>query len=137
MATLKNKMKLASMARETQEYPRNNQSRNSAADGITEEYIAQVFEEIEGRVPEKLSHDVSKTESRILRALSTLDDFLLNLHIRTFSRTVPGIFGNADIENRQPSGDRSHNDPHPEVELSTCRASNLTDSDPDETSHSC
>ena len=43
------------MARETQEHPRNNQSQNSAAPGITENYIAQVSEEIEGRVTKKLS----------------------------------------------------------------------------------
>ena len=53
------------MARETQEYPRNNQLQNSAAPGITEDYIAQVSEEIEGRVPKKLSQEFSRTESRI------------------------------------------------------------------------
>ena len=49
MATLRNKLKLAAMAREIQEYPRNNQSQNSAAPGITEDYIPQVSEEIEGK----------------------------------------------------------------------------------------
>ena len=49
IATIK-KRKLAAMARETQEYPSNNQSENSAAPGITEDYIAQVSEEIEGKV---------------------------------------------------------------------------------------
>ena len=34
------------MAKETQENPWNNQSQNSAAPGITEDYIAQVSEEI-------------------------------------------------------------------------------------------
>ena len=50
METLKYRRKLAAMARETHVYPRNNQSQNSPAPGITEEYIAQVTEEIEGRV---------------------------------------------------------------------------------------
>ena len=36
----------------------------------------------------------------------------------------------------EPSGDRSQNDPHPEVEFFACRANNLTDPDPEETSHS-
>ena len=136
MSTLRRKRKLAAMTRETHEYPRNNQSQNSPVPGIPEECIAQVFEEIERRVTEKQSREFSRTESRILGALSKLDEFLLNPKIRTFSGTVPGTFRNADVENQEPSGDRSQNDPHPEVEFSACRASNLTDSDPDETSHS-
>ena len=128
---------LAARARETHEYPKNNQSQNSAAPGITEDYIAEVSEEIEGRVTEKLSQEFSRTESRILSALSKLDEFLLNPQIRTFCRTTPGTFRNADVENQEPSGDCSQNDPHPEVEFSACCGSNLTDSDPDETSDSC
>ena len=135
MATLRYKRKLAAMARETQKYPRNNQSQNSAAPGITEEYIAQISEKIEGRVTMILSQDFSRKGCRILGALSKLDNFLLNPWIRTFLGTVPGTFRYADVENQEPSGDRSQNDPHPEVELSSCRASNLTDSDSDETSH--
>ena len=128
MATLRNKRKLAAVSRERQEYPRNSQSQNSSAPGTTEEYIAQVSEEIEGRVTEKLSQDFSRTESRIFGALSNLDEFLLNPQVRTFSGTVPGTFRNADVENEEPSGDHSQNDPHPEVEFSVCHASNLTDS---------
>ena len=135
MATLRNKRKLAAMARKTQENPRNHQSQNSAAPGNTEDYIAKVSEEIEGRVTKKLSQEFSRTESRILDALSKLDEFLLNPQIRTFSENTPGRFRNTDIENQEPSGDRCQSDPHPEMEFSACRASNLTDSDPDETSH--
>ena len=104
MATLINKRKFAAMARETQEYPTNNQSQNSAAPGITEDYIAQDHEEIEGRVTKKLSQKFSRTESRILDALSKLDEFPLTPQIRTFSGTVPGTFRNADVENQEPSG---------------------------------
>ena len=50
MATLGNGQKLAAVSKETQEYPRNSQSQNMSARGITEEYIAQAFEEIESRV---------------------------------------------------------------------------------------
>ena len=50
METVRNKQKLVAMARETQKNPRNHQPQNSAAPGITEDYIAQVSEEIEGRV---------------------------------------------------------------------------------------
>ena len=137
MATLRNKRKLAAMARETQEYTRNKQSQNSAAPGITEDYIAQVSEGIDGRVTKKLSQEFSRTESRILGVLSKLDEFLLNPQIRTFSGTAAGKFRNADVENQEPSGDCSQDGSHPEVELSACRASNLTDSDPDESSHRC
>ena len=98
MVTLRNERKLAFMAVETHVYPRNNQSKNSPAPGITEEYIAQVSEEIEGRVTTKLSQEFSKTKSCILGALSKLDEFLLNPQIRIFSGTVPGTFGNADVE---------------------------------------
>ena len=135
MATLRNKRKLPAMARETPEISRSHQWQNSAAPGITEDHVAQVFEMIDGRVTKKLSQEFSRTESRILGALSNLDEFLLNPQIQTFSGTTPGTFRNADVENQESSGDRSQNNPHPEVEFSACCASNLTGSDPDETSH--
>ena len=124
------------MSNEIQEYPRSSQSRNSPAPGITEEYIAQVSEEIEGRATKKLSQEFSKTESRILGALSKLDEFLLNRQVRTFFGTVPRTLRNYDVKNQEPSGDRSQKNPHPEGELSACAASNLTDSDLNETPQS-
>ena len=72
-------------------------------------------EEIEGRVTKKLSKEFSKTESRILGALSKLDEFLLNPQVRTCSVAVEGTSGNANSENRETHGDRSSNDPYPEV----------------------
>ena len=93
MATLRNKRKLAAVTRETQEeHPRNGQSRNTSVPKINEENITQVFEEVEGRITKKLSQEFSGTESHILGALSKLDDFLLNLQIRTHSGTVAGTF---------------------------------------------
>ena len=123
------------MARKTQEYPRNNQVQSSAATRIAEDYIAQVSGEFEGRVTKKLSQEFSGTMSGILGALSKLDEFLLSPQIRTFSGSIPETFKNADVGNQEPSGDRSQNGTHPELEFSACRANNLTDSDPDETSH--
>ena len=128
MATLRSKQNIAAMAREIQEYPRNNQSQNSAAPGITEDYIAQVSEKTEVRVTRTRSQEFSRTESRILDALLKLDEFLLNPQIRKFS-------GASYVENQQASRDRSENDPHPQVEFSACRANNLTDSESEETSH--
>ena len=83
----------------------------------------------------ELSQEFSRTESRILGALSKLDEFFLNPQVRTLSGTVPGTSRNNDVENWEPTGDRSKNDPHPEVEFSACRTSNSIDSDPEETSN--
>ena len=104
---------------------------------MTEEYITQVSEEIEGGgVTKKLSQDFSRTESRIFCALSKLNEFLLNPQVRTCSRTVPGTSRNNDSENWDPTGDLSLNDPYPEVEFSVRQVSNSADSDREETSHS-
>ena len=111
MAMLRHKRKLAALTREMQEeHARNGQSRNTSVPRINEEFITQVSEEIEGRVTKKLSQEFSRTESRILDALSTLDEFLLNPQIRTHSETVPGTFRNTNVENQGTNED----DPHPE-----------------------
>ena len=122
MATLRKKWKLAAVSRETQEYPRSSQSQYSSAPVITEEYKGQVFEEIEWKITKKLSQEFSRTDSRILGALAKLDGILLNPQVRTFSGTVPGTFQNVNVENQELSGDRSQNDPRPEVEFSARRA---------------
>ena len=116
MATLRNKRKLAAVTREIKdENPRNGQSRNTSVPIINEECITQVFEEIESRVTKKLSQDFSRTESRILGALSKLDEFLLNQQIRTHSGTVPGKFRNTNVENQGTNEDDSQSDPHPKA----------------------
>ena len=96
MATLRNNWKLAVVTRETEEeHPRNGQS----VPRINEEYITQLFEEIEGRVSKKLSQEFSRTESRILGALSKVDEFLLNQQIRMHYGTVPETFRNTNVDN--------------------------------------
>ena len=117
MATLRNKRKLATVSRETRESARNSQSQNTFVPRMTEEYIIQVWEEIEGRVTKKLSEEFSKTESRILGALSKLDEFLLKPQVRTCSGTVPGTSRNNDLENREPTRYRSLSDSYHEVEF--------------------
>ena len=102
---------------------------------MAQEYISQVSEEIEGRVTKKLSEEFNRTESRILGALSKLDEFLLNPQVRTCSVAVPGISRNNDSENRELSGDRSLGDPCPEAVFSTYHSSNLNDSEQEETHH--
>ena len=134
MATLRNKRKLAAVTRETQEEnPRNGQSRNTSVPRINEEYITQVSEQIEGRVTKKLSQEFSRTESRILGALSKLDEFLLNQQIRRHSETVPGTFRNTKVESQGTNEDDSQSDPHPEVGPSVCQSRHSIDSDTGET----
>ena len=113
MATLRNKRKLAAVSRETPEGNRGTRGRNVLDPELTQDYISQVSEEIEGRVTKKLSKEFNKTESRILGALSKLDEFLLNPQVRTCS-VVQGATRNANSENRETHGDLSSNDPYPE-----------------------
>ena len=136
MATWTNKRNLAAVSRETPENTRNNQTQNTFNPGMAEEYITQVSEEIEGRDTKKNSQEFSRTESRISGVLSRLDEFLLNSQVRTCPKAVPGTSRNSNSENREPAGDRSLNDPYPEVGVSACNASNLTESDQEETHHS-
>ena len=118
MATLRNKRKLAAVTRKTQEeLPRNGHSRNTSVPRINEEYITHFSEETEGRVTKKLSQEYSRTESRILGALSKLDEFLLNQQIRTHSGTVPETFRNTNVKNQGTNEDDSMSDPHPEAGL--------------------
>ena len=90
MATLRNKRKLAAVSRETPESTRERRTQNVLDPELTQDYISQVSEEIEGRVTKKLSKEFSRTESRILGALSKLDEFLLDPQVRTCSVVAPG-----------------------------------------------
>ena len=112
MATLR---KLAAVSRETPDSSGGSRGRNVLDPELTQDYISQVSEEIEGRVTKKLSKEFNKTESRILGALSKLDEFLLNPQIRTCSVAVQGTSRNANSENRETHGYRSSDDPYPEV----------------------
>ena len=114
MATLINKRKLAAFSRETPEGSRSSRGQSVLDPELTKDYISQVSEETEGRVTKKLSKEFSKTESRILGALSKLDEFLLNPQVRTCS-VVQGTSRKVNSENRETHGDHSSNDPYPEV----------------------
>ena len=99
---------------------------------MAEEYISQVSEEIKRRVTKKLSKEITGTESRILGALSKLDEFLLNPQVRTCSVTVSGTSRNSNSEKREPAGDRSLNDPSSEVRFSSHHSGNLNSSEVEE-----
>ena len=72
----------------------------------------------------------------LLRALSKLDEFRLSPHVRTCSVAVPGTSRNNDSENREPTRDRSLNDPCPEVVFYSHHSGNLNGSELEETHHS-
>ena len=114
MATLKNKRKLAAVSRETPQGSRSRRVQNVLDPESAQDYFSQVSEEIEGRVTKKLSKEFSKTESRILGALSKLDELLLNPQVRTCSVVVPGTSRNHNSKNQETSGDRSSDNPFPE-----------------------
>ena len=113
MATLRNKRKLAAVSKETPESARIGRTQNILDPELTQEYL--VSEEIEGRVTKKLSKEFSRTESRILGALSKLDEFLLNPQVRTCSVAVPGSSRSSNLENQGTNEDRPSDDPGPEV----------------------
>ena len=115
MATLRNKRNLAAVSRETPESSRSSRGQTVLDLELTQDYITQVSEEIEGRVTKKISKAFSKTDSRILGALSELDEFFLNPQVRTCFVAVQGTSRNANSENRETHGDRSSNDPYPEL----------------------
>ena len=117
MAT-RNKRKLAALNIENcEEHPRSNLAQNSNVPRSQEDYIAQVSEEIEGRVTKRLSKEFSRTENRILGALARLDDFLMSPLLQGHSGTTPEPSRNALSTSQGTNEDDSHNDPHPEVGL--------------------
>ena len=95
MATLRNKKKLGAVSREAPENIRKRQSQNTLDPEMAQEFICYVSEEIEGRVTKKISKEFNRTESRILGALSKLDEFLLDPQVRTCSVAVPGTSRNS------------------------------------------
>ena len=99
MATLRNERKLAATNKNNHEdHPRKNQARNTNSLRNQEDYITKVSKEVEGRVKKKLSQDFSRTDSRIMDALSRLDEFLLNPKFRVHSVTFSEI---SRISNRE------------------------------------
>ena len=136
MATLRIRRKLAAVSRETPKNTRNSRSQNTLHPELAQEYISHVSEEIEGRVTKKHSRDFSRTESRILGALSKVDEILLNPQIRTCSVAIPGTSRNMDLESREPTGDSSLNDPCPEDVCSSHHSRHLNSSEVEEYPHS-
>ena len=88
MATRRNKRNLATHKKKNyEENSTSNLAQKTTATKSQEVYINQVFE-IEGRITKKLSKEFNKTKSRILGALSQLDEFFL-------SSLLQGHYGSA------------------------------------------
>ena len=89
MATLRKKRKLAVLNKENHnESSRSNQSQYTTVTRIHDDYITQLAEETENKVRRKLFQEFSETESRILSALSKLDDFFMNPQVQARSGPV-------------------------------------------------
>ena len=136
MTTLRNRGKLAAVSRETPEITKNSQSQNTLHQEMAQEYISQVSEETEGRAAKSFQR-IQPDRSRILGALSKLDEILLNPQVRTCFVAVPGTSRNNDSENREPTEDRSLDDLCPKLVFSTDHFTNLNDSEQKETHHNC
>ena len=89
--------------------------RNSNVPRTQEDYITQVFEEIEGRIIKKVSKEFSRTEHRILGALARLDEFLMNPLLQSYSGTAPETSRNTISTNQGTNEDNFQSDPHPEA----------------------
>ena len=125
---------MAAVNRENHEdHPTNFQARNTNSPRIQEYYNTRASEEIQNRVTRKVSQEFSKTESRILGALSRLNKFPQNPQARPHSGTVPEKFQNLSTENQGTNEDGSQHDPHPEVEVSLSNSPQLLG--PEETSY--
>ena len=74
-------------------------------------YSTQVPEEIVGNVTKKISQEFCRTDSRILGALSKLDEFLLNAQFRVQSGNAPGTSWDTNRENQERNEDPSQYDP--------------------------
>ena len=59
----------------------------------------------------------------------------MNPQVRTHSGTVPGTSQSIDVENREPYGGCSQNDPHLEVRPSVYQSHRSLDSDPNGARH--
>ena len=119
MANLRNKTKLASLNKEIyEENLKNNLAQNTSVAKSQEVFITQVSEEIENGITKKLSKELSRTDSRILGALSRLDEFLLNSLLQGHSGFATETSRNANNINQRTNEDDSQIDPHPEARVS-------------------
>ena len=130
MATLGNEGKLAALNKQNcREHSRNNLAQKSNVPKSQEDYITQVSAEIEGRVTKKLSQECSRTQNRILGALSRLDDFLINPLIQGHSGIAPVMSRDTYGTNQGTNEDDSQSVPHPDASISQSQANSGPEDD--------
>ena len=116
--TTRNNRKLAAINKvNCEEHPGSNLAQSWNAPRSQEDYVTQVFEEIEGSVTKRLSKEFSRTENRILGALARFDDFLINPLLQGFSGATPEASRNPSSTSQGTKEDDSQKDPHPEAGL--------------------
>ena len=117
--TTRNKRKLAALNKKNcEKHPRSNLAQNSNVSRSKEDFITQVFEEIEGIVTKRLLKEFSRTENRILGALACIDDFFMKPLIQGHSGTAPETSRNSFITSQGKNEDDSQRDPNPKVGIS-------------------
>ena len=115
MAILRLTKKTAAINRVSQqEYLRNNFSRQILLK-LTRS-ISHKFEENEGRVTKEASQEFKRTKSRILSALSKLDEIHMKSYVLVQSGIVSGISRDINREIQEFNEDRSRIYPHLEVD---------------------
>ena len=82
-------------------------AQNSVVSKSHEDYITQVSGEIAGRLTKKLFWEYSRTENRILGALSVFDDFLMKALIQGHAGTTPETSWNVSGTNQGSNEDDS------------------------------
>ena len=118
MATLRNKRKLAALKKEKcDDFSKSSLAQNWNVPRLQEDNITQISEEIEESVTKKLSQEFSKSENRILGALSCLEDFLTSPLIQGHSGTAPETSRNLYSSNQETNEVESQSDCHPEASI--------------------
>ena len=136
MTTLRNKQKLATLnKKKCKKPPWSKLAQNPNVPRSQEIFITQVYENIEGRATKKLSKDLNRTESRILGALSGLDEFFLHPLIQGHSGSAPETSRNTLGTNQERNEDDFQSDPHPEASVS--QSQTAQNSGPDDAYDSC
>ena len=107
MATLRNKIKLATLNKEKYyEHPWSNLAQNSKVPSSQKDNITQISQESEGKETKTFFQEFSGTRNCVLGALSHLD-FLMNVLIQGLSATTPETSRNTCGTNQGKNEDDS------------------------------
>ena len=117
--TARNRKRLAtSIDEKCEEQPRSKLAQITIVSRSQEDFITQISEEIEDSVRMKLSNEFKRMQSRILGALSQLDEFPLNPVIQSHSASSQETSRNELGTNHGTNEDDSQSDFHPEATVS-------------------